>query len=400
MLRPPPCGACWTGSPATEDQDVRTETTRKTFGSCRTAPSPPPEHCEAALSNPDTSDLWRALRGQARACDDLGSPFTARLLRLAAERLQPGTPLTDRLFGWTGDITGTGASVPLRLAGALHALVLSKRDPALAAVYPPSETGDEALWGAISHAMAEQEAFIDRFVDSPPQTNEIARSAALIAAGHWLSDRFGLPLVLSELGASAGLNLNWDRYALDAGAGGLGPADAALTLNPEIRGTPPVAADKLTVASRRGVDRSPFDVSDPAQALRLRAYVWPDQFARLDRLTRALALPPNPVDAGDAAPWLAARLNKRHDGAVHMVYNTIAWQYFPDETKAACTSALAAAGSRATANAPLAHFQMEADGQTPGAGLSLRLWPGGEMMPMGRIDFHGRWLDWRAPSRA
>ncbi len=61
--------------------------------------------------------LRAALRDQARNNDALGSPFTARVLRLLAERMQPGTALTDRMFTWPGDIGPFGDSVPLRLLG-------------------------------------------------------------------------------------------------------------------------------------------------------------------------------------------------------------------------------------------------------------------------------------------
>lgn len=337
--------------------------------------------------------LPEALEDQARSCDALGSPFTARLLRLLARRLQPGTPLADRLLGWPGDITSRGQSVPLRLAGALNALVLSGRDPALRGAWPPRTVPDEELWPAVESALANHADTIGHFLDSPPQTNEVGRSAVLIAAGHWLTDRFGLPLHLSELGASAGLNLNWDRYRLALGTQAYGPGDAALTLAPENRGALPPAA-RPAIAGRRGVDLAPPDLADPDQRRRLLAYVWPDQTARVERLAAALSLPQPPVDRGDGADWLAARLAAPAPSGLHLVYHTIAWQYFGKATQTACRAALAAAGARATPEAPLAHLAMEADGAGPGAGLTLTLWPGGETLTLGRADFHGRWLDW------
>ena len=48
--------------------------------------------------------------------------------------------------------------------------------------------------------------FLLDWVQSPPQTNEVRRSAGLIASAHWLDARFRLPLHLSELGASVDLN--------------------------------------------------------------------------------------------------------------------------------------------------------------------------------------------------
>jgi hypothetical protein len=79
-----------------------------------------------------------AFRRQAEVCADMGSPFTARLCALAAERLAPGGPVPDRVLDWPGDPSGRADALPLRLAGALHALVLEGRDPALAAAYPPN----------------------------------------------------------------------------------------------------------------------------------------------------------------------------------------------------------------------------------------------------------------------
>jgi hypothetical protein len=29
--------------------------------------------------------------------------------------------------------------------------------------------------------------------------------------------------------------------------------------------------------------------------------------------------------------------------------------------------------------------------------VTLRLWPGDKTLDLGRADFHGRWVDWRAP---
>ncbi len=342
--------------------------------------------------------LPAALCEQAGHNEALGSPFTARLLRLLAARLSPGTPLTDRLFAWPGDIGPAGASLPLRLLGGLHALVLSGAAPALAAAFPPNEPPDDAaLWAAIDGALSDHAAFLDRWLDSPPQTNEVRRAAALIAAGHWLTDRFALPLALSELGASAGLNLNWDSYALAIHGQHYGPPDPAFSLAPDWSGPlPPLARPQI--AERRGVDLNPLDPTRPEDALRLTAYLWADQPERLARMRAALALPPAPVDRSDAAPWLARRLATPRPGRLHLVYHTIAWQYFPPATQRACAAALAEAGARASDAAPLAHLSMEADGGKagPGAALTLRLWPGGQEIALGRVDFHGRWLDWQA----
>lgn len=338
--------------------------------------------------------LAAAFRAQAEACQSLGSPFMARLCTLLAERLRPETPLLQRLFDWPGDLTPRGDSVPLRLAGALHALRLQDR-AGLSAVYPPEAADDETLWQAVRQALDTEAAFIDRFLDSPPQTNEVRRSAVLIAAGHWLAERFTLPFTFSELGASAGLNLNWDRFALSLGDTRLGPAHAALTLSPDWTGALPFAAD-ITVAERAGVDLNPIDVTDPEQRLRLLAYLWADQPHRLALTEAAIAARPPLPERADAVDWLRNRLSPR-PGRLHLIWSTVAWQYLSAPARAEGQALIEAAGQRATPDAPLAWLTYENDGESPGAALTLRLWPGNETIDLGRADFHGRWVEWRAP---
>ncbi|MCI2400303.1 DUF2332 family protein [Aliiroseovarius subalbicans] len=336
--------------------------------------------------------LRDALRDQAGNNESLGSPFTARVLRLLADRMQPGTPLTDRMFAWPGDLGPYGDSVPLRLLGGLHGLVLSGAAPDLVAAYPPNAVDDTALWAALSGALNDHAGTLSRWLDSPPQTNELRRSAVLIAGGAWLANRFDLPIEMSELGASAGLNLIWDRFALDTPAGRIGPDDAVVTLSPEWRGNAPEMGHP-TIVERRGVDLMPMDAQSPDDALRLMSYLWADQSERLSRTRAALAVADVPVDAGDAADWLETRLAGNRPDALHLVYHTVAWQYFPEETKARCLAAMEQAGTRG----PVARLAMEADDRrNAGAAITLTLWPEGRVITLGRVDFHGRWVDWRA----
>lgn len=331
-----------------------------------------------------SAGLRDAFRRQSEACEGLGSPFMARLMTLCADRLAPGTAVADRLLAWDGDVSPNGHSVPLRLAGALHGLALQCH--ALSTVYPSHDADDDTLWQAVEVTFTTDEAHLMDWLDSPPQTNEVRRSAALLVAASLLSAEHNLPFVLSELGASAGLNLNFDRYGL----GDYGDPASQVQLTPRLQGRLPPRAP-IRVKSRAGVDLNPLD---PAQdRLRLLAYLWPDQPHRLALTRAALDLSPPKPGQGDAAAWLHARLSETHENALHLVFHTIAWQYFPPETQAACAKSLAEAGARATKTNPLAHVSMEADSESPGAALTLTTWPGGDKRPLGRIDFHGRWLN-------
>lgn len=338
--------------------------------------------------------LREAFLSQSAACAALGSPFMERLMALFADRLDPGGSVGGRLAAWPGDIGPSGASLPLRLAGALHALRL-QGDPALAAVYPPSASSSDALWTAVASVLDRRSAEILRWIESAPQTNEVRRSAGVIAAAAVAGDRFGLPLIASDLGASAGLNLMFDRYALRAGGATLGALEPAVTLVPDWTGPPPPRA-AFTVARRRGVDLAPLDPRSAEGRLRLLAYLWPDQPERIAMTEAAAEVASAAVDRGEAIAWLETRLAPVR-GHTRFVFHTVAWQYFPAEAQARGAALLAAAGAAATAEAPLARYAMEADGAGPGAAMTLDLWPDGERLDLGRIDFHGRWVDWRGP---
>lgn len=342
-----------------------------------------------------TADLRAAFATQAAACAGLGSPFMARLCTLLGARVQPGSALGDRLLAWRGDLGPRGESVPLRLCGALHALKLAG-DAGLAAVYPPHDPSDAALWAALAQALTQHESAIMAFIDSPPQTNEIRRSVALIAAGHWLRARYDMPFVTRELGASGGLNLWWDRYQLMTPRGGLGPAGTGPRLCPDWSGAVPEGPAPV-IAQRRGVDLNPLDPTDPGDALRLSAYLWPDQPERLSLTRAAMAQIPAPlVDRSDAIDWLAQALDPV-PGHMRLIYHTVAWQYFPPGKQAEGSALIEAAGVQAGRDSPLAWLAMENDGDNQGAALTLRLWPDAPTSRLlARVSFHGQWIDWRA----
>ncbi len=331
---------------------------------------------------------------QSKACADLGSPFMGQLMGLCATKDWPKGSVTDRIFDWQGDISPRGQSVPLRLAGALHALHLLGHKT-LSPVYPPAQPDDDTLWRAVCDTLVSDAVAINNWLDSPPQTNEVRRSATLIATGHWLAHRFGLPIRTSELGASGGLNLHWDRYAMDIDGQAFGATNPALTLTPDWTGPLPPST-RPDVTDRAGVDLNPLDPANPTDALRLQAYLWPDQPHRLALTRAAIKAATTPVGKGDAVDWLAARLG-HNAGQLHLIYSTIAWQYFPSDKQSEGTALIEAAGEAATNQSPLAWFGMENDGGKRGAALTLRLWPGNVTIPMGRADFHGRWIDWIAP---
>jgi hypothetical protein len=73
------------------------------------------------------------------------------------------------------------------------------------------------------------------------------------------------------------------------------------------------------------------------------------------------------------------------------------WQYMPEATKSAIENSMLAAGTKATADAPIAWLRMEPLApKARHATLSLTSWPGGETRQLADCDYHGRWITWTA----
>jgi hypothetical protein len=342
-----------------------------------------------------------AFRLQAEWCRNLGSPFTALLCDLAAERLDRSTGIGETILGWEGDPDSKADSVPLRFAGALNGLVRKGLLPELHRLYPPNPLPDgDVLWPRVQEALSAAEANIEPWLALAPQTNEIGRSSILFAGLCWLWARYPLPMRLYEVGASAGLNLNLDRYAYRFGEDVFGAAGAALFLTPEWEGgTPPNLTPR--VVSREGCDLSPLDATSSKDRERLLAYVWPDQVARVKRLVSAFAIAqhhPVRIERSDAARWVEAKIATSPAwGEQQVLLHSIAFQYFPKDGQDRITAHMERAGAAATRDAPLAWLRFEVDPELDKAfSLRLRLWPTGEDHLLALGDPHGRWVKWLA----
>lgn len=344
----------------------------------------------------------QAFLDQAVICTVAGAPFTGRLCRLVGERLTDEGEIGRRVLNWPGTPSHQGDALPLRLMGGLHALARSEQAADLTAIYPPrTAPDDEAVWAVVERALADQAAFLSPWLDGPPQTNEVGRSAALMAGLLVLADRFHLPFALYEMGASAGLNTVLERYSFRLGRTEAGAVGSSVRLTPVWTGASPPQAE-VHVVRRAAVDRNPLDVRDPATRERLSAYVWADQRERLARLEAALELAaadPAPITQADAADWLEATLAVEPEpGVCRVVMHTIAYQYFPPEAQARIREHLAKVGARAMQDAPLAWLSFEAASGSVDRrpALDLTVWPGGQTRRLAISQPHGADIAWVA----
>ena len=266
--------------------------------------------------------------------------------------------------------------LPLRLLGGLHYLVL----------------GGLASWDDLDGALDRHGDFLRRHAaEQQVQTNEVQRSYALLPAFLAVAD--GRPLDLLELGPSAGLNLVWDRYAYRYRTGDWGAAE--LVLSGDYRVPPPASllARDVRVARRRGIDRSPVDVTTEHGARVLQSFVWADQTERLERLRRAIEIlradPPELI-TGDYVELLGSSLADSLDGSQPVVFQTASTMYLtPDELETLSRAMHAAARER-----PFTYIGTGHGPDNVGYALEAQYFPGGEVERLAVFDFHGEWLEW------
>lgn len=329
---------------------------------------------------------------QAAAVRTMGSPFVAAVLD-AVGRQVPRAPLTYAMVaGWPRDEAAD--ALAMRVAGALHALARSGQDEALTRLYR-EQIGD--MDRVIGDALARADAFIAHWIGDPPQTNEVGRTAATMAALMVLRGRFPCPVELLELGASAGLNLNLSHYAHDLGGVLAGDPASPVRIAPQWRGPPPPVA-AVEIAAARGVDLHPLAVSEPDARDRLMAFVWPDDAARAHRLSAALRLArdvPPQVDRGDVVDWLPTQLSRpQPEGRARVIVHSMVMQYLSPGARTAIDRTMEAAGAQATPARPVARIAFEWTPARDAVRLRLTSWPDGQTVDLATCHAYGAWIDW------
>lgn len=214
--------------------------------------------------------------------------------------------------------------LPVLLLASIHFLVLGEPDHELATWYPnltddPRDPEDPELAAVLQRFVEERvPAVLELLANRRVQTNEIGRCAlflpalALIAA-----DRS--PIGLVDVGASAGLTtlLPHFSFRFDDDTSGTAPAEGevigtgAPLLVCSARGSGPTPTRIPDVASSRGIDLDPIDVSDTDDARWLQACCWPDQTDRFERLRAAIAIArtdPPEIVSGDAVETIGATI--------------------------------------------------------------------------------------------
>jgi hypothetical protein len=314
----------------------------------------------------------------------MGSPLYGSLLESAAADQTGAT--AEALAGFETETRS--AAVGLRLMAAVHRLVLEGRLPALEPHYPSVGGGGDAAaaWPVFRDALGEHRTEIRRLVERGCQTNEVGRSAALLGGFLEVAHRTGQPLRILEVGASAGLNLRWDRYRYESGPSGEpGQAGWGDEESPvrfvHVFEVPPPLDRPAEVVERKGCDLEPIDPTTDEGALSLRSFIWADQLGRLSRLDGAISIAqemPVDVERLDAATFLERELAAPRRGMATVVFHSVFMQYVDEGQRARI--------NRAIDEASVYYLRMEPDQGT----FEIRL---GEEL-LGTSGPHGTGVRW------
>lgn len=359
--------------------------------------SPPPPQTDVPVASPAERTAGLLVR-QAGACEELGSPLYAGLLRCAARDLLADGPIAAVL---DGHLTDPGRSaLALRMLGGVHALVLTGRAEELAAFYPSvggtadAGPGAERAWRAFREVLADRADSVRAWLARPPQTNEIGRGAALVGALCHVVAESELPVRLVEIGASAGLNLRADRFRITGPGTAYGDEFSPVQMAGGWLGQAPLVR-RIEVAERTGGDLSPIDPLSEDGQLKLAAYVWPDQVERLRRLRGAIELASRiPADLREEPASATVAGISLEPGCWTVLWHSIMHQYLDAEQVAAVEVGVAALAAAATGQARFAHVSFELVRNTADIPVELGTWPGGIRRKLGTAPPHGMPVTW------
>ena len=326
---------------------------------------------------------------------DLDSPTYAELAA--------GVAGDDELLGLAAR-RQMGQPAPNMLFGAVEYLLLQGMEHPLAAHYPilsgPERPQGPAFPLFRAFCLEHRDQVGELIATRRTQTQVVRRCTCLLPAFGLVYLEAAAPLALIDVGASAGLNLNFDRYAYRyrrAGSEVLrwGRGAARVELEADLRGpgTMPQPPLEIPIASRDGIDVNPVDLADPDELLWLRALIWPEHVERHDQLVDAAAeLKHSPIrlHRGDATRDLSHLLERVPAELALVVYSTIALYQIPREHRRRIKAVLEAQSQKRPV------WQIALEGvHPPSLTLTRYLEGSGQTELLARASPHGWWIEWR-----
>lgn len=299
-----------------------------------------------------------------------------------------------------------GQPAPNLFLGAAHLVLLDNPDHPVSAYYASMVESPKDRAGAFPHfrslCLEHRGRIVETVSTRMVQTNEVGRCAVLLPAFAIAAERSPAgEVAFVEVGASAGLNLLWDRFHYEYGeqvSWGSPSSPVRLACEPRGEPLPAIPSALSNVTHRVGIDLDPVDLGD-AEAVRwLRALIWPEHKHRVAALEGALRVAASErptLIAADAVDALPGVLDGVPPDAATCVFHTHTLNQFPQEARRRFAEILDEFGARRD----LYVVSIERHGaqqERVGALLELTAYERGRKTTraLGRCDNHGMWLEW------
>jgi hypothetical protein len=291
---------------------------------------------------------------------------------------------------------------PNLLFAAVHYLLLKGAETKLAHSYA-SLTGSPAFEPDVfrhfrSFCLAHENKIRTLTTTRRVQTNEVRRCASLVPGFVRAASALGVDrAAFVEIGASAGLNLQWDRYRCDYGDDLVwGEPSADVSFACELRGEKRPNVQPLPkIAQRYGVDIDPLDVRNADDVLWLKALTWPecaDRMALLERAVDVARADPPKLIAGDAAEIFPSVAESIAPDLAVIVYHSFTMNQFDLDQREELEDAFCQIGaSRALARVG---FEWPTGAEWPSLSLTNYSAVQIERWMLATCEPHSSWMRW------
>jgi len=300
-----------------------------------------------------------------------------------------------------------GQPIPNSFLASVHFLLLSKPDEELVKYYPsisalPIHEIPYALFK--SFCFENKEQIISIIQNRIVQTNVISRCSYLAPIFSILiADNPDKDVTIIDIGTSAGLTLNWDKYEYHYNNGiAIGTNNAKV--NAEVRNSslPEFHLPEKTIR-KIGIDQNIIDPTNIEDARWLKALIWPDQLERFAALNAALKIDDLKtiefIQASTVSEWEKV-ISAIPPKDLLIVYCTHAMYQFPMEMRDEFWKMLDRIGDGRD------FYFLSAEGiksqrekyQTQNTVVELTTYKNGAKTQslMAEVNSHGKWFIWKA----
>lgn len=291
-----------------------------------------------------------------------------------------------------------GQPEPNMLLGAVHRRLFDTPEAPLAQYFPDLNSSPKPLQESFpafrEFTLDNKDSIIEILSTRLVQTNEVQRSAVLFPAFMTMHRRFKeRPMHCIEIGASAGLNLNWNRYQYVYNDGiAYGSKNSELTLNGRFKTGvyPDLSGEVPEICHRIGVDVNPIDLGHTEDVKWLQALIWPEHAerrARFDRATQIFKRHPVDILKQDAVEVLPRLLEQVDPPGVPYVYHTFVANQLSELQRRRLFDAIDSYGQ--TADIVHIHNNIESY-------FMATVYQDGHRydFPLAKTDGHVNWIEW------